>query len=449
MSVLGAVLLQPPTAVARGTAPVEAAQHPAEPAEPAPADEPQTEAGLGQEDEEEEVEDVRSDPAPDALHDPILSKLLKQRLIIDRPRFSMETRGKLQVQYYVADSDDPQNQDEVFIRRLRPSLMGHLGKNKKWGWKFEFELGADIEAGGIDFDQLDTRDFYVRYEDLSTYDWRLTLGNHKIPFSRDFMTTNTHLLLVERTSAGDTNAGVPDRALGIHLRGEARDGRLAYWGSLGVVGHVPDARLMKFDSLVGARSDLNEGDIIAARLDLHPRGPMTFFDSDPHTPVFKTTWSLAGYAWENNGNNNRFTARGIGLDPLKADLDSATGLEVSGGLRGRGVTLDWQYNRIRGATVAKSLTSGIYVDGVTHLDVSAIEGGYRIRGTPVEFGGALTRLEADGFSDPWDKATLVLNLYGWWNFFGKLQISHSWTSSRLGVPGADFQETRVQTGYGW
>ena len=111
--------------------------------------------------------------------------------------------------------------------------------------------------------------------------------------------------------------------------------------------------------------------------------------------------------------------------------------------------LDWQYNRIRGATVAESFTGGIYVDGVTHLDVAAIEGGYRIRGTPVEFGGALTRSKADGFSDPWDKATLALNLYGWGKFFGKLQISHTWASSRRGVPGADFQETRVQTEYGW
>ena len=95
---------------------------------------------------------------------------------------------------------------------------------------------------------------------------------------------------------------------------------------------------------------------------------MTFFDSDPHTPVLKTTWSLAGYAWENDGSNNRFTSGGVALDPLKADLDSATGFEASGGLRGRGITLDWQLNLIRGETVAEGFTGGIYVDGVTHAE---------------------------------------------------------------------------------
>ena len=119
------------------------------------------------------------------------------------------------------------------------------------------------------------------------------------------------------------------------------------------------------------------------------------------------------------------------------------------GLRGRGITLDWQVNRIRGETVAEAFTGGIYVDGVTHLDVAAVEGGYRIRGSPVELGGALSRLDADGFAQPWDQATLALNFYAWSRFFGKLQISHSWTSSRRGVPGADFQETRVQVEYGW
>ncbi len=90
--------------------------------------------------------------------------------------------------------------------------------------------------------------------------------------------------------------------------------------------------------------------------------------------------------------------------------------------------------------------------GGNHLAVAAVEGGYRIRGSPVELGGALSRLDADGYAVPWDQATLASNLHAWSRFFGKLQISHSWTSSRRGVPGADFQETRSTargTSPGW
>lgn len=478
-SMLGGLLLPQAEAVAGGTAPTGSAEPPAgsvetalageprgeagagqESPKPALAEEPRAEAAPGQEAEEEEgegdegdegegaeeTEDEREDPAPDALRDPVLSKLLKPRVLIDRPLFSMETSGKLQVQFFDADSDDPDNEDDLFIRRLRPSFLGHIGK--RWKWKFEVELGADIEAGGIDLEQLDIRDMFVRYAGSEIRGWRLTLGNQWAPFSREFLTPGTHLLKVERSFVGSNNGGVPDWTLGIHFRGEAREGRLAFWASLGVVGHVPGADQMKFASVFGAGSDLNEGNLVAARLDFHPRGPMTFFDSDPHTPVLKTTWSLAAYAWENDGSNNRFTSGGVAVDPLKADLDSATGFEASGGLRGRGITLDWQLNLIRGETVAEGFTGGIYVDGVTHVDSAAIEGGYRIRGTPLELGGALERIERDGSSDAWDKATLAVNVYGWW-LLGKVQISHTWVSSRFGVSGADFRETRVQAEYRW
>ena len=122
---------------------------------------------------------------------------------------------------------------------------------------------------------------------------------------------------------------------------------------------------------------------------------------------------------------------------------------MSGGLRGRGITLDWQHNRIEGETVARDFTGGLYVDGETSLDVSAVEGGYRFRVFPIEVGGAVARFDADGYAAAWDKATLVLNLYSPRRPIGKLQISHGWISNRQGLPEADFQETRIQTQYVW
>jgi len=48
-------------------------------------------------DEQESGENERPDQTPDAASDPILDRVLKGIVLIDRPRFSAETHGKLQV----------------------------------------------------------------------------------------------------------------------------------------------------------------------------------------------------------------------------------------------------------------------------------------------------------------------------------------------------------------
>jgi hypothetical protein len=419
------------------------AQEAPQPSEEAPAE--ATETTEASEDASESV-----DEAPDALRDPILGKFIKRRLLIDRPLFSLETGGKIQVQYYDADSDDPDNEDKLFLRRFRPVFLGHIAR--QWTWKLEVELSADIEAGEISFDQLDIRDVFLRYQGFQTAGRRLTVGNQKTPFSRDFMTPSMHHLLIERTFVGDTSVGVPERALGVHFRGASREGKLAYWGSGGVLGHDPGSDRMKFDSLIGGSGNLDEGLLLLGRVDLHPRGAMTFADGDPQTADIKYTFSLAGYVWENDGSNNRFTEGGSSVDPERPSLDAATGVELSGGLRGRGISLDWQVNSIRGETVAENFTGGIYVGGETTLEAAAVEGSYWFGRSPVELGAALSQLDADGYAEPWESASLVVNLHGsrWINWLtGRLQLSHEWIFSRNGVPGEDFRQTRVQIQYVW
>ena len=100
---------------------------------------------------------------------------------------------------------------------------------------------------------------------------------------------------------------MPGRVLGAVFRGATGKGKLAYWASAGLLGHNPDADRLRFDTLIFGSSNLNEGVLVSGRLDLRPSGAVTFSDSDDHTPELKYTWSLAGYAWENDGHNNPFT----------------------------------------------------------------------------------------------------------------------------------------------
>lgn len=396
---------------------------------------------------EAEKPEEEADVLPDALQDPIFAKFIKRRFLINRPGFTVETGGRIQVQYYDSDPDDGANEDEAFLRRFRPYLVGHVGEN--WTWKAEAELSADIEAGGVDFDQLDIRDLYMRYSGFRDPDLRLTIGNQKAPFSRDFLAPNTHLLLIERTQAGQANAGVPTRTLGIHFRGTAGHGRFGFWANLGYLGHEPDVDRVRFESLIFGSGSLNEGPILAGRLEYQPRGPVTFSDSDNHSCELRYSVGVAGYVWENDGNNNRFTDGGEALDPLRADMDLATGIELSGGVRGRGITLDWEYNRIETEAVVNGFTGGLYRDGEAELDVAAVEGAYWLAGTPIELGGALSRVQADTYEDEWDTATAVVNIQLRERLGMKLQISHSWIYNQRGMPGDDFRETRVQIQYVW
>jgi hypothetical protein len=161
---------------------------------------------------------------------------------------------------------------------------------------------------------------------------------------------------------------------------------------------------------------------------------------------------LAGYRWVNDWTRNPFTDRGESLDPEKADLDRAEGLELSGRLHARGFFLAMQYNIIRAEAVVRDFTGGIYVDGSTDLEASSALAGQWLPGDWLQVVGGLSRLDSDGYIEPWEESILGLNLETAGllrSILGKLQITHRWISNRFGIPDEDYQETRFQIQYVW
>ena len=49
--------------------------------------------------EEGAAEEDDADDAPDAMRDPLIAKVIHRRVLVDTPHFSMETGGKIQLQY--------------------------------------------------------------------------------------------------------------------------------------------------------------------------------------------------------------------------------------------------------------------------------------------------------------------------------------------------------------
>jgi hypothetical protein len=74
------------------------------------------------------ADDEETEVTWDAMRDPVLTKFIRRRILIDKPRFSLETGGKIQMQYYDADLNSPDNEDQWLLRRVRPFLLGQFAK---------------------------------------------------------------------------------------------------------------------------------------------------------------------------------------------------------------------------------------------------------------------------------------------------------------------------------
>ena len=341
----------------------------------------------------------------------------------------VEVGARLQLQYHRVEPDDGESSDELFFRRLRPEITGTVTEN--WSGKFQIDFGKSDVA---------IKDAFMEY---TGFEWgTITIGNAKPFFSREFLTSSKKQELVERTFTGDHNYGSLDRALGFHFSGEAAEGVLGWGASAGSASHDPDVKKMDFDTPVNRDDDFNDGWYASGRLDWFPLGPHPFDQTDFDRGPFKFSLSTAAYTWSNDNDNDTFTSGGSSTSTSKADLESATGFEVSAGLRGRGFSADVEAQRITGELVDGALTAGLYRNGETDLDVFSLEGGYLL-GQSVEAVAGYELLDATNYGDEWTRLSAGLNYY-WNEEKAKVQLTYRMNQSVDGVSGRDTDETFLQ-----
>ncbi len=321
--------------------------------------------------------------------------------------------GRIQMQYHKKDPDGKEGTDSVFFRRFRPYLEGSTHKN--WKGKFQWDMGKAKEGN-----ELAVKDAYIQYKGFSSN--KLTIGNTKTPFSREFLTSSKKQQLVERTFVGDHNYGSPDRMLGLKLEGHNESKKLEYGVAFGSESIDPDDDKLDFDSPVNKNSDFNEGWVAAARLDFHPLGPLKKSQGDFKGDT-KATIGVGVFTWSNDDDNNtRFcdgqdrkscdsTSSGYTKASGKPDVDSVTGLEVSAAFRGKGLSVDAQYNSIDTDTVDPSITSGIYKSGSTTLENLAVEAGYMVVPSKLEVVVGYQSQDADNYTDTWTRTSFGLNWF--------------------------------------
>ena len=276
----------------------------------------------------------------------------------------------------------------------------------------------------------------------------------------ELLTIGPHLQTVERSFVGDTSMGNPDYMLGIAWDQMLPSRKVAYYASVGLEDHVQGVTGMAMKSPAYAPSGANQGVIATGRLDFYPIGQMPYDPRPLHTPTqiaynrgdFHTdAWrvivSTAMYGWWNDGNSNPFTVNGLSTSSTNADLDRAFGVEVSGGLRGHGVSADVEYQYIRADLIDPTFTGGLYVNGGSNLNKFSINGGYMLP-HDVELVGGWSIVDASGFQRGLSETKVGINWYVM-KYAIRFSATYSFVNNVNGTPGNNLGVTRVLAQFVW
>jgi len=341
----------------------------------------------------------------------------------------LKVGGRIQLQYHQVQPDGGDTTDEIFFRRLRPYIEGST--HKDWKAKIQWDMG---KAEGEN--EIAIKDAYFQYKRMSNA--KLTIGNANFPFSREFLTSSKYQQLVERTFVGDHNYGTPDRNVGIHMTGNTESKKITWGASATIASIDPDVKKLDFDTPVNRNDDFNDGFMIGGRVDFHPFGKLKFSQGD-FSGKTKATIGVAAYSWSNDNDNNTYTPGATS----KADVDSVTGLELSGAFRAAGFSIDAQYNSFDADTVESGFTGGLYQNGTTTLTNAAVEGGYMFNNT-IEIVAGYQTQDADGYATAWNRTSVGAN---WFinKHDTKVQLTYRMGENLNGVENADEDEVFLQT----
>ncbi|WFB36200.1 porin [Kiritimatiellota bacterium B12222] len=340
----------------------------------------------------------------------------------------LKVGGRIQIQYHNESPDEGDSSDELFFRRLRPYIEGSM--HKDWKAKFQVDFGSS---------KTEIKDMYFQYKG---YDFgSITAGNAVFPFSREQMTSSKTQAMVERTFVGDHNYGVPDRQLGVFLNGSTD---LLTYGAAVAMGAIDTSNSkLDFDSVASLNKgdDWNEGPMAGARIEIHPMGAIKFAQGAlSGKEALKASFAVGAFSWSND--DDMFAEDSEG-GVANDNVDSVTGIEVSGALRVAGLSADIEYNTFDSDLVVAGTTGGIYKDGSTTLETFSVEGGYTVVPELLELVLGYSTMDADGYSDTWTRTEFGVNYYVKGNDI-KYQLTYRINEDQDGEAGNDMDELFVQ-----
>jgi hypothetical protein len=340
----------------------------------------------------------------------------------------------------------------LFFRRLRPVIMGGMGD-----WQgiimLDFGAGANGNAYGTT----------VRWADIEYtgfYQAHARFGSFKPWFSRELLTMGPHLQTIERSPVGDTDYGNPDYMIGFAWDQMLENRKVVYYASVGLEDQVQNVNQMQMRSPAYVASGANQGVLVTGRVDFYPFGEMPYDPrplqtppavaynrGDFHTDAWRVIVSTGAYGWWNDDTSNPFTVNGMSTSTTQADLNRAFGAEVSGGVRGFGVSADVEYQYVRGDLLAPNFTGGLYVNGRTNLNKFSVTGGYMFP-YDVELVGAWSVVDATGFERGLTQTDVGVNWYVM-KYAVRFAATYSFVNNNNGTPGSNIGVTRALAQFVW
>jgi hypothetical protein len=342
----------------------------------------------------------------------------------------------MQLDYEVA-TVGRSTRDRVFFRRLQLAVQVVAAKD----WTGQIQIDVAPSVGG---DRVVVRDAYLRYLGWTPHGVTVTMGNQKMPFSRAALVSTARRGLIERSAPGERTFGAPGRALAAQFEGRHRDQHVQWAAALASVLHGPDVLEIRLDGLAESRETWNEGVLGAGRVEWHPLGNMPRDQSDFGRSALRVAVGGGAYAWHNDGDRNVFTSDGTSTSTVFADADDAQGIEISGGLRGHGFSLDASWQRISASTIDARVNAGIYQNGAAVFHVTGVEGGYMAIAGKLELLGSFDTLDIAARPSLAYRPALGVNWYVNQHRL-KFQFMHREAFNVLGASGVRGHTTTVQT----
>ena len=347
----------------------------------------------------------------------------------DEPKLSFS--GYVQPQYQV-EFRDGSTADRALLRRVMLTTDVVLSKN--WRAELQADVGP-IASGG---DRVIVKNMFLRYTGWEeSRGITITTGNQKLPFSRSVLTSSSRRGLVERPFTGDRDFGSPGRALSVKVDGWHMDKR-AYWSAAVAESRQsgePDE--IRLDGTAESGSDGFDGRMLGGRFELHPLGEVPRDHGDFDHGPFRFTAGAAAYRWWNDGD----------ASDDDGDLIAAahvSGLELSGGVRGGGLSVDVEIEQITARSREAVPDPGIFVDGDVDLVKASVEAGYMIVRERFEALVAVDGVETDAFARPWRRAAFGMNWYVRRHAL-KFSLMHRESFNHRGESGARSRAAYLQT----
>lgn len=157
-------------------------------------------------------------PGVQGLNDLLIQKgiVTKEEVEAQAKKHSLNITGYIQVQGMVTENDAGKGNDDGFkVRRAKLAASGNAYENVKF--KFEVDFVADSGKPRLD-------DAFIEDDHLPYFIGKV--GQFKVPFSLEQLTSDTEILTIERSEA--VNQITPARDRGISFSGDVAGGMVNY-----------------------------------------------------------------------------------------------------------------------------------------------------------------------------------------------------------------------------